>query len=68
MAWLKTLNFSYPTFKLFEFDKRSDDKMVGLFSYPKRHLKKLVKNGDYSEALEFGKGLAEKFSNDSDYM
>ena len=42
--------------------------MVGLFSYPKRHLKKLVKNGDYLEALEFGKSLAEKFSNDSDYM
>ena len=42
--------------------------MVGLFSYPKRHLKKLVHDGDYVEALEFGKNLAEKFSNDSDYM
>ena len=42
--------------------------MVVLFSYPKRHLKKLVKNGDYSEALEFGKSLAEKFSSDCDYM
>jgi tetratricopeptide (TPR) repeat protein len=42
--------------------------MTGLFSYPKRHLKKLVKNGDYSEALEFGKNLEEKFSNDPDYM
>jgi len=42
--------------------------MVGLFSYPKRHLKKLVKNGDYSEALEFGKNLENQFSNDSDYM
>ena len=42
--------------------------MVGLFSYPKRHLKKLVKDGDYVEALEFGKSLAGKFSNDSDYM
>ena len=42
--------------------------MVGLFSYPKRHLKKLVHDGDYVEALEFGKSLAEKFFNDSDYM
>ena len=42
--------------------------MTGLFSYPKRHLKKLVKNGDYPEALEFGKSLEEKFSNDSDYL
>jgi tetratricopeptide (TPR) repeat protein len=42
--------------------------MTGLFSYPKRRLKKLVKDGDYSEALEFGKSLEEKFSNDPDYM
>ena len=42
--------------------------MVGLFSYPKRHLKKLVKNGDYVEALEFGKSLEGKFFNDPDYM
>ena len=42
--------------------------MTGLFSYPKRHLKKLVKDGDYVEALEFGKNLEEQFSNDSDYM
>lgn len=42
--------------------------MTGLFIYPKRHLKKLVQNGDYPEALEFGKSLEEKFSNDPDYM
>lgn len=42
--------------------------MTGLFSYPKRHLKKLVKDGDYPEALEFGKSLEDKFSNDPDYM
>ena len=42
--------------------------MVGLFSYPKRRLRKLVKDGDYAEALEFGKNLEEKFSNDPDYM
>ena len=42
--------------------------MTGFFSYPKRQLKKLVKDGDYAEALEFGKSLQEKFSNDADYM
>lgn len=41
--------------------------MVGLFSYPKRHLKKLVKEGEYKEALEFGESIEEKFSEDSDY-
>lgn len=41
--------------------------MVGLFSYPKRHLKKLVKNGEYKEAIEFGESIAEKYSQDSDY-
>lgn len=41
--------------------------MVGLFSYPKRHLKKLVKNGEYKEAIEFGESIEEKFTNDSDY-
>ena len=41
--------------------------MVGLFSYPKRHLKKLVKNGDYKEAIEFGESIEDKFSDDSDY-
>jgi tetratricopeptide (TPR) repeat protein len=42
--------------------------MTGLFSYPKRHLKKLIKDGEYVEALEFGKSLEIKFSDDSDYM
>jgi len=42
--------------------------MVGLFSYPKRHLKKLVKDGEYVDALEFGKNMEEKFSDDSDFM
>lgn len=41
--------------------------MVGLFSYPKRHLKKLVKEGEYKEALKFGESIEEKFSQDSDY-
>ena len=41
--------------------------MTGLFSYPKRKLRKLAKNGDYKEAIEFGNSIAEKFSNDGDY-
>jgi tetratricopeptide (TPR) repeat protein len=42
--------------------------MTGLFHYPKRHLKKLVHDGDYSQALEFGKSLEAKFSHDHDYL
>ena len=42
--------------------------MVGLFSYPKRRLKKLLKEGEYKEAVEFGKSLEEKFSDDHDYL
>ena len=42
--------------------------LVGLFSYPKRKLKKLVKNGDYKEAVAFGKSLEEKNPNDPDLL
>ena len=42
--------------------------MVGLFSYPKRRLKKLIKEGEYVEAIEFGKSIESKFSEDYDYM
>ena len=42
--------------------------MVGLFSYPKRKLKKLVKEGEYKEAVEFGKSLEKKNPNDSDLL
>ena len=42
--------------------------MVGLFNHPKRHLKKLVKDGEYVEALEFGKSLEPKYSEDHDFM
>lgn len=41
--------------------------MAGLSIYPKRHLKKLVKEGEYKNALEFGESIEEKFSQDSDY-
>ena len=42
--------------------------MAGLFTYPKRKLKKLVKDGEYVEALEYGKSLESEFSDDSDFM
>ena len=41
--------------------------MVGLFSYPKRRLKNLIKNGDYREAIAFGESIEEQFSQDPDY-
>jgi tetratricopeptide (TPR) repeat protein len=42
--------------------------MVGLFKHPKRHLKKLLRDGEYDEAVAFGKDLESKYSNDSDFM
>ncbi len=42
--------------------------MVGLFSYPKRRLRKLFNEGEYKEALEFGSSIEEKYSNDPDFF
>jgi tetratricopeptide (TPR) repeat protein len=42
--------------------------MVSLFRYPKRTLKKLIKEGEYVEAIELGNSLESKFSNDHDFM
>ena len=42
--------------------------MTGLFSHPKRRLKKLVHEGEYVEALELGKSLEEKYSKDPDFL
>ena len=42
--------------------------MPGLFRYPKRRLKKLLKEGEYVEAIKFGKSLESKFSDDPDFM
>jgi tetratricopeptide (TPR) repeat protein len=41
-------------------------KLVALFSYPKRKLKKLVKDGEYKQAVEFGEDLLQKNPNDAD--
>ncbi|MCV0391729.1 MAG: tetratricopeptide repeat protein [Nitrosopumilus sp.] len=42
--------------------------MVSLFRYPKRKLKKLLKDGEYDEAVKFGKSLEKEFSDDADFM
>jgi len=39
---------------------------VSLFNYPKRRLRKLVQEGEYIEALKFGKSLEKKYSDDPD--
>ncbi len=42
--------------------------MVSLFRYPKRRLKKLIREGEYVEAIEFANSLESKFSDDPDFM
>jgi len=42
--------------------------MVSLFRYPKRHLRKLIEEGEYVEAIELGDSLESKFSDDPDFM
>ncbi len=42
--------------------------MVSLFRYPKRRLKKLIREGEYVEAIQFANSLESKFSNDPDFM
>ena len=42
--------------------------MVGLFSYPKRKIRKLIQKGEYAEAINLGKSIEEEYSNDHDFM
>jgi len=42
--------------------------MVGIFSYPKRKLRKLINQGEYEQAIEYGNELEEKFSQDPDFL
>jgi len=42
--------------------------MVSLIRYPKRRLKKLIREGEYIEAIEFGNSLESEFSDDPDFM
>ncbi len=41
-------------------------KLTALFNYPKRKLKKLVKEGEYKQAVELGENLLKKNPNDED--
>ena len=42
--------------------------MVGLFKHPKRKIRKLIKQGDYEDAIQLGKSLESEYSDDSDFM
>ena len=42
--------------------------MTGLFSYPKRKLRKLIGQGEYEKAEELGNELEAKFSKDPDFL
>lgn len=41
--------------------------MTGLFSYPKRKMRSLIKKGEYKEAIELGQSIQEKYADDPDY-
>ena len=41
---------------------------MAFFKFPKRKLRKLIQQGEYEMAIEFGNSLASKFSQDSDYL
>ena len=42
--------------------------MTGLFSYPKRKLRKLISQGEYEHAIEFGNELEAKTPKDPDLL
>ncbi len=42
--------------------------MVGLFKHPKRRLKKLLKDGEYDQAVALGRSLEPKYADDHDFM
>ena len=41
--------------------------MVGFIIYPKRHLQKLIKEGEFAEAIEYAKSIESKFEDDYDF-
>jgi tetratricopeptide (TPR) repeat protein len=41
--------------------------MTGYIIYPKRHLRKLIHDGEYIEAIKYAKSIESKFENDSDF-
>jgi len=42
--------------------------MTGLFSYPKRKLRKLINEGEYEQAISLANELEKKFSDDPDFL
>ena len=42
--------------------------MANFFSYPKRRIKKLLRDGEYDQAISYGKSLESKYSDDHDFM
>ena len=42
--------------------------MTGLFSKPKRNLRKLIKQGDFEEAIALGNSMEEKYRYDPDFI
>jgi len=42
--------------------------LVGLFSYPKRKLRKLIKEGEFEEAITLGNSMEEKYQYDPDFI
>ena len=42
--------------------------MTGLFNYPKRKLRKLISQGEYEKAIEFGNELEAKSPKDTDLL
>ena len=42
--------------------------MTGLFSYPKRKIRKLIQKGEYAEAINLGQSIEADYSNDHDFM
>ena len=42
--------------------------MVGLFSYPERKLRKLIKEGEFEEAIALRNSMEEKYQYDPDFI
>ena len=42
--------------------------MAGLFRHPKRRIRKLIKDGEYLEAIRYGKDVESEHAGDHDFM
>jgi tetratricopeptide (TPR) repeat protein len=42
--------------------------MVGLFKHPKRKIRKLLRDGEYDEAIKYGLKLESEYADDHDFM